>query len=49
MHLSKKQIEDYENLGAIVVKDIFKDWVEPLRIGFKKVLDNPSKAWKRKC
>jgi ectoine hydroxylase-related dioxygenase (phytanoyl-CoA dioxygenase family) len=43
MHLSKKQIEDYENLGAIVVKDIFKDWVEPLRIGFKKVLDNPSK------
>ena len=43
MHLSKKQIEDYENLGVIIVKDIFKDWVKPLRVGFQKVLDNPSK------
>ena len=43
MHLSKKQIKDYENLGVIIVKDIFKDWVKPLRVGFQKVLDNPSK------
>jgi ectoine hydroxylase-related dioxygenase (phytanoyl-CoA dioxygenase family) len=43
MHLSKKQIYDYENHGAIVVKDIFKNWIKPLRIGFKKVLDSPSK------
>ena len=43
MHLSKKQIEDYQNLGVIIVKDIFKDWIEPLRKGFQKVLDNPSK------
>ena len=46
MHLSKKQIEDYQNLGVIIVKDIFKDWIEPLRLGFKKVLDNPSKHGK---
>jgi len=43
MHLSKKQIEDYQNLGAIIIKDVFKDWIEPLSIGFQKVLDKPSK------
>ena len=42
MHLSKKQIEDYENFGVIIIKDVFKDWIEPLRLGFQKVLDNPS-------
>ena len=43
MLLSKKQIEDYQNFGVIIIKDIFKDWIEPLRKGFQKVLDNPSK------
>ena len=43
MVLSKKQIEDYQNLGVIIVKNVFKDWLEPLRVGFQKVLDNPSK------
>ena len=42
MYLSKKQIEDYENFGVIIIKDVFKDWIEPLRLGFQKVLDNPS-------
>ena len=26
-----------------IIKDVFKDWIEPLRKGFQKVLDNPSK------
>ena len=43
MYLSKKQIEDYENFGVIIIKDVFKDWIEPLRLGFQKVLNNPSK------
>ena len=43
MHLSEKQIKDYQADGVIVVKDVFKDWIEPLRKGFQKVLDNPSK------
>ena len=43
MLLSKKQIEDYQNFGIIIIKDVFKEWIEPLRIGFQKVLDNPSK------
>ncbi len=43
MFLSEKQIKDYQNNGVIIIKDIFKDWIEPLRKGFQKVLDNPSK------
>ena len=43
MYLSEKQIKDYQTDGVIVVKDIFKDWIEPLRKGFQKVIDNPSK------
>ena len=43
MFLSEKQINDYQNDGAIIIKDVFKDWIEPLRKGFQKVLDNPSK------
>ena len=43
MLLSKKQIEDYQNFGVIIIKDVFKEWIEPLRAGFQKVLDNPSK------
>jgi hypothetical protein len=36
MFLSKKQIKDYQTDGVIIVKDIFKDWIEPLRKGFPK-------------
>jgi ectoine hydroxylase-related dioxygenase (phytanoyl-CoA dioxygenase family) len=43
MFLSKKQIKDYQKDGVIIVKDIFKDWIKPLRNGFQKVLKNPSK------
>ena len=43
MFLSEKQINDYKNDGVIIIKDVFKDWIEPLRKGFQKVLDKPSK------
>ena len=43
MYLSRKQIKDYQTDGVIIVKEIFKDWIEPLRKGFQKVLQNPSK------
>ena len=42
MYLSQKQIEDYQNFGVIIVKDVFKEWIEPLRNGFQKVLNKPS-------
>ena len=43
MFLSDKQIKNYQTDGVIIIKDIFKDWIEPLRKGFEKVLKNPSK------
>ncbi len=43
MLLSDQQIKDYQKFGVIIIKDIFKEWIEPLRIGFQKVLDKPSK------
>ena len=43
MHLKEEQINDYKTFGVIIVKDVFKEWIEPLRIGFQKVLDKPSK------
>ena len=42
MFLSDKQIKDYQTDGVIIIKEIFKDWIEPLRKGFQKVLENPS-------
>ena len=42
MYLSQKQVDDYKDYGAIIIKGAFKDWIEPLRNGFQKVLDNPS-------
>ena len=41
-YLNNKQIDDYQNLGVIVIKDIFKDWIETLKIGFDRVLAKPS-------
>ena len=43
MFLSDKQIKDYQDDGVIIIKEIFKEWIEPLRKGLQKVLDNPSK------
>ena len=43
MFLSEKQIKDYQTDGVLIIKDIFKEWIEPLRNGFQKVLDKPSK------
>ncbi len=43
MFLSDRQIKDYQNDGIIIIKELFKDWIAPLRKGFQKVLDNPSK------
>ena len=40
MHLTDKQIRDYQNDGVIIVKDIFREWINPLRDGFQRVLDN---------
>ena len=41
MILTSKQIDAYKNDGAIVIRDVFKPWINNLREGFEKVLKNP--------
>ena len=40
-YLTKEQIDSYKCDGAIIVRDVFKPWINSLRIGFEKVLENP--------
>ena len=40
-YLSEKEINFYQNQGAIVIKNIFKPWINSLRSGFEKVLKVP--------
>ena len=40
--LSEYQISKYKNDGVILVKEAFLPWIEKLKNGFQKVLDNPS-------
>ena len=41
MILTSKQIDAYKDDGAIVIRDVFKPWINNLREGFEKVLKNP--------
>lgn len=40
--LTDEQVAAYQRDGAIVIKGAFKDWIEPLRTGFDRVLQQPS-------
>jgi ectoine hydroxylase-related dioxygenase (phytanoyl-CoA dioxygenase family) len=40
--LTPEQKDAYARDGVIVIKGVFKDWIEMLRIGFDKVLNEPS-------
>jgi len=40
-YLTKEQIDSYKCDGAIIVRDVFKPWINSLRLGFEKVLENP--------
>ena len=35
-------IEDFSTEGAVLCKGIFLDWLDPLRIGVDKLIQNPS-------
>ena len=41
MILTTEQVSSYKQDGAIVVRDIFKPWINVLREGFEEVLKNP--------
>ena len=36
-----KQVDAYKDDGAIIIRDVFKPWINILREGFEKVLKNP--------
>ena len=40
-YLKKNQINEYKNNGFIIIRNIFKPWIKTLKLGFKKVLENP--------
>ena len=40
-YLSKEEIDFYQNQGAVVIKNVFRPWVNVLRMGFEKVLKKP--------
>ena len=40
-YLSDQEIEIYQEQGAIIVKSLFKPWIDLLRLGFEKVLKDP--------
>ena len=41
MILTPDQIHSYKQDGTIVIKDIFKSWINILREGFEEVLKKP--------
>ncbi len=41
MILTKEQVNSYNNDGAIIIRDLFKPWINILRKGFEEVLLNP--------
>ena len=40
-YLTTQQINSYNYDGAIIIRNIFKPWIDSLRLGFEKVLLNP--------
>ena len=40
-YLLDKEIENYQNQGAILIKNIFSSWIDLLIEGFEKVLKEP--------
>ena len=44
MILTTEQINNYNKDGAIVIKNIFKPWIDILRKGFEEVLNHLDKS-----
>ena len=39
--ISAREIEDYQRDGVVILRGVFSEWVEPLRSGLQRNLDNP--------
>ena len=42
MLVSNKQIDSYQEQGAILLKGVFINWIKTLEVGIKKLMSNPS-------
>ena len=40
-YLTNKEINFYQKQGALIIKNVFKPWINILREGFEKVLKEP--------
>ena len=40
--IDEKQIDFFSKNGAIFLKSYFTDWIEVLKSGIEKLIDNPS-------
>jgi hypothetical protein len=40
--IDNKTIEDFSRDGAVLCKGMFVDWLDELRIGVDKLIENPS-------
>jgi len=41
MRLDQSQIDDFETNGAILIKGMFRDWVDTIQAGIEKNMDDP--------
>ena len=41
MVISQQMIQDYQSLGAVVIKGLWADWVDVLRAGIERNMDAP--------
>jgi ectoine hydroxylase-related dioxygenase (phytanoyl-CoA dioxygenase family) len=39
--VTDKMVEDFQRDGAVLVKGLWKDWVEPLRAGIERIMTEP--------
>ena len=41
MRLDQSQIEDFETDGAVLIKGLFRDWVQTIQAGIEKNMAEP--------
>jgi len=41
MKISQRQIDDFERDGVVMIKGLFADWVEELRLGIERNMNEP--------
>ena len=40
--INRKVLDNFNKDGAVLLKNVFKDWVDDIKIGIEKLINNPS-------